>query len=289
MRLTSTLNICLFILAVPLSSSSADEAVKISAARQSEDGFLVHTIESPYQSGQTEIRVLLPDRLGKGKRYAVVYLLPVEPGRDARYGDGLLEVEKNDLHNKHQVIFVAPTFSQLPWYADHPTNPKIRQEMYFVKVVAPFVEKTYPASMEAEDRLLLGFSKSGWGAWTLLLRHPQTFGRAAAWDAPLMMAEIGMYGTSDIFGTQENFERYRPADLLRENAKLLRGEKRLILTGYGDFREHHRRAHDLLESLVIPHEYQDGPQRKHDWHSGWMPEAAELLIGRKMERTERQP
>jgi enterochelin esterase-like enzyme len=153
-----------------------------------------------------------------------------------------------------------------------------------MNVVLPFVEKTYPASMVAEDRLLLGFSKSGWGAWTLLLRHPETFGRAAAWDAPLMMEELGKYGTSDIFGTQESFAMHRPADLLRENADALRGGKRLILTGHGSFREHHQQMHDLLDDLRIPHVYRDGPARKHDWHSGWLPEAVQLLVAKPKEQ-----
>lgn len=26
-------------------------------------------------------------------------------------------------------------------------------------------------------------------------------------------------------------------------------------------------------------EYRNGPERKHDWHSGWVPEAVELLFG----------
>jgi S-formylglutathione hydrolase FrmB len=222
----------------------------------------------------------------EAKRYPIVYVLPVEPAREARYGDGLLEVKQLGLHNKHRAIFVAPTFSQLPWYTDHPTKAEIRQESYFTKVVVPFVEKTYAAS---QDRMLLGFSKSGWGAWSLLLRHPDTFTRAAAWDAPLMMEKIGKYGTGEIFGTQDNFAKHRPADLLRENAELLRDKERLILTGYGNFREHHQQAHDLLDELKISHEYRDGPPRRHDWHSGWVAEAVELLIGTRADRTERQP
>lgn len=275
----------------PLLPGVLDGEAEVSASPgvADEKGFLVHKIDSPYQAGQTEIRVLLPDQMEEGKQYPVIYVLPVEAGQESRYGDGLLEVQKHKLHNQHQAIFVAPTFSQLPWYADHPTKPEIRQETYFTKVVVPFVEKTYPASKEAEDRLLLGFSKSGWGAWTLLLRHPQTFGRAAAWDAPLMMSEIGKYGNGPVFGTQENFEKYRPADMLREKAEHLRGEKRLILTGYGNFREHHQQTHNLLDGLKIPHEYQDGPTRKHDWHSGWVTEAVELLIGKPAETTGGQP
>ncbi|HBN78885.1 MAG TPA: hypothetical protein DD473_24350 [Planctomycetaceae bacterium] len=238
----------------------------------------VHKIESPDQSEATQVRVLLPPDLDTNKFYPVIYVLPVEQGRESRYGDGLLEVREHRLHKKYNCIFVAPTFSQLPWYADHPDVKAIRQESYFLKTVVPFVEKTYPVSKKPEDRLLLGFSKSGWGAWSLLLRHPDFFGRAAAWDAPMMMKQIGKYGNGPIFGTQENFETYRIDNLLRANAESLQDQPRLILTGIGNFADHHEQAHQLLEELKIPHHYRDTPERSHDWHSGWVSEAVELLM-----------
>jgi S-formylglutathione hydrolase FrmB len=270
--------LCALLLLLKGRSAAVSDDIRVSPASRDDRGFLIHSFTSPYQAPRTDVRVLLPDRMESGRRYPVVYVLPVEAGREDRYGDGLSEVQKHDLHNQRAAIFVAPSFSHLPWYADHPTRPEIRQESYFVKVVVPFVEKTYAASGRSEDRLLLGFSKSGWGAWSLLLRHPEMFGRAAAWDAPLMMKEIGLYGTSEILGTQKNFEAYRVADLLRTNAELLRDRKRLDLMGFDNFRPHHQQAHTLLEELRIPHEYRDGPARKHDWHSGWVPEAVELLF-----------
>jgi enterochelin esterase-like enzyme len=265
---------CLFILTVPL-SASGDKEHEISKARRDDGGCFTHIVKSQYQAGPTDIRVLLPDQVEVGRQYPVVYVLPVEPGRGTRWGDGLAEVKKHDLHNKYGAIFVFPTFADLPWYADHPTNPAIHQATYFMKVVVPFVDATYPVSGK---RLLLGFSKSGWGAWALLLRHPDVFHRAAAWDAPLMMERVGKYGTSEIFGSQKNFEEYRPADLLRENAASLRSQTRLMLMGYDNFRTHHQQAHKLLEDLEIPHEYRDGPRRKHEWHSGWLSETVELLL-----------
>ena len=33
-----------------------------------------------------------------------------------------------------------------------------------------------------------------------------------------------------------------------------------------------------MTKLKIEHDYRDGPARKHDWHSGWVAEAAELLF-----------
>src|SRR5262245_35211441 len=195
-------------------ADAGGEGVKVSEAKKDEGGFLVHEVRSPYQAGTTQIRVLVPDRLEKEKRYPVVFVLPVEAGSESRFGDGLKEVHKRDLHNKHKAIFVAPTFSHLPWYADHPTKAEVRQESYLLKVVVPFVEKSYPVRAEAGGRLLLGFSKSGWGAYSLLLRHPDIFGKAAAWDAPLLMDQPGPYDSGDIFGTQENFEGYRITRLL---------------------------------------------------------------------------
>lgn len=245
---------------------------------RNEAGILIHEVESLFQKGKTQIRVLLPGNLKVGERCPVVYVLPVESPDENRYGDGLLVIQKNDLHNTHRTIFVAPTFSHLPWYADHPTNDEIRQESHFLKVVIPFVEKTYPARAERDGRLLLGFSKSGWGAWSLLLRHPDLFGKAAAWDAPLNKERPDQFGMGEIFGTQENFEKYQISALLTKQAELLSREKRLVLLGYDNFRDHHEAIHALLGKLKIPHEYRDGPKRKHVWDSGWIPDAASLLV-----------
>lgn len=204
-------------------------------------------------------------------------MLPVEARTERRYGDGLREVKKHDLHNKLQAVFVAPTFSHLPWYADHPTKAEIRQETYILKVVVPFIQESYPVQAEATGRLLLGFSKSGWGAFSLLLRHPDVFAKAASWDAPLMLEKPGRYGSGDIFGTPENFEHYRITRLLETRAESFQKEKRLILLGYGNFRGEQEKAHARMIALKIAHEYRDGPARKHDWHCGWVAEAARLL------------
>lgn len=268
---------CIFSLVLAGSALCADD-VHVSAPTVDDNHFLVHQVVSRFQTGSSKIRVLLPDDAEPASSYPVIYVLPVEANDAHRYGDGLVEIKKRGLHNAHRAIFVAPTFSHLPWYADHPTDRAIRQETYFLNVVLPFVEKTYPAIAQPRGRLLLGFSKSGWGAWSLLLRHPDVFGRAAAWDAPLMLARPGQYGSGAIFGTPENFAKYQVSRLLGEKAGMLGDEPRLILLGYGNFRRDHEQIHAQLDDLGIAHVYHDGPQRKHDWHSGWVSEAAELLL-----------
>lgn len=266
------------VILAPLLFAAEPTPVSVTEAQKRPDGVLVHEVRSPFQAGTTLIRVLQPDAKPGDKPWPVVYVLPVEKGAESRYGDGLAEVKKLDLPNKLRAAFVAPTFSHLPWYADHPTNPELRQETYFLKVVVPFVENTYPVRAERDGRLLLGFSKSGWGAFVLLLRHPDIFGRAAAWDAPLMLDAPGRYGSGDIFGTPENFDRYRFTTLVKENSKHLRETTRLLLHGYGSFRGDHEQAHALMDRLNVKHVYRDGPPRKHDWHSSWVKELAESLV-----------
>ena len=239
----------------------------------------VHLIRSPRQGGETIVRILTPDEIGPTNRLRTLYVLPVEAGDGTRWGDPAAEVRRADLANRHRLAVVLPTFSALPWYADHPTSPDLRQESYFLEDVVPLVEETYPVKATPHGRFLVGFSKSGWGAWSLLLRHPQMFSRAAAWDAPLMQAAPDRYGMGPIFGDPANFEQYRLTRLVRASAKILRSKNRLVLTGYFDsFRAHHIAMHALLTELGIPHDYRDGPMRAHHWESGWLQETVALLL-----------
>ena len=245
---------------------------------QSDHGWSIHRVDSDYQSATTEIKVLQPDHREPGKKYSALYVLPVEANNEDKYGNGLAEIKRLNLHNKYDLVCVAPTFARLPWYADHPTDLANRQESYFLKVVVPLVERTYPVRAERQGRLLLGFSKSGWGAWSLLVRHPDVFSRAAAWDAPLEMPRFDQYGAGQVFGTQDCFENYRVLPALRKSSDFSGPDPRLILLGYDNFRSHHESAHQKLQEWKISHFYRDGPQRKHVWNSGWVEEAVERLV-----------
>jgi hypothetical protein len=76
------------------SSAPAGEA-SISPVNRDENGVLVHTVQSEYQPGTTKIKVLLPRTLDKTSRYPVLYVLPVEPLDEVKWGDGFREIKKN--------------------------------------------------------------------------------------------------------------------------------------------------------------------------------------------------
>ncbi len=237
-----------------------------------------HSIDSDRQTAPTVVRVLKPARQPDKQGWPVVYVLPVEAGKGRRFGDPLDEVRRRGLDLRHDVIWAFPTFADLPWYADHPTDRAKQQEAYFLRDVVATVEANYRTVPGRKGRYLVGFSKSGWGAWSLLLRHPQTFERAAAWDAPMMMDSPGKYGSGPIFATKENFAKYQITELLQSPTSRSLGEERLILVGKGIFSEQHDRLHAWMDERQLQHTFEAGVQRKHHWDSGWLPLTVSRLL-----------
>jgi hypothetical protein len=248
-----------------------------------------HRIDSPFQKDSTTLRVLVPDNYSDNEYYKVLYILPVREQGNRKSGDGLMEIIKNDFHNRYNLICVAPGYTHLPWYADHSKDNTKQDESHFLKTVLPFVDSNYSTLKSKEGRLLLGFSKSGWGALSLLLRNPEVFHKAAGWDIGIRMdtnyledqeSEEWIEAIEHTFGDLEIFEHYRISSLLSRKAKDLGEEARIFYYN----REGNRgpggaKIHSLMVELGIPHLYWYEPFRKHRWDSGWLPDAVLFLVG----------
>lgn len=268
--------------ATPVSSGLPSTVSETEPARTGTDGIVIHTIRSGFQDGINELAVLAPAVLEPGRRYPVLFVLPVYPGAKAAR-TGLEEVRRLNLHERFGLICVGPAFAEMPWYADHPSNLLDRQESHLLHAVLPFMEKLYPVRQDAAGRLLVGFSKSGWGAFSLLLRHPDTFGRAASWDAPFKLKRPGPWGTDRCWPTEADFAKYKVPQLLVERAGLLRAQPaRLALLGYGLYRDDDILVHEQLTALGISHHWAHGPERKHTWESGWLESAIAALVSPDM-------
>ncbi len=245
------------------------------------NGILRVELWSPFQPTSVSLRILVPDTRAEiapavaVEQRCFLFILPVERGEENRYGDGLQTIAALGLHKRFDWIVVAPTFAQLPWYCDHPTSAHIRQESHMIEAVVPAMDQLYPSHRPV--RLLLGFSKSGWGAVSLMLRQPELFHAAAVWDAPLMIAAPNRYGMAAIFGTQANFDRYSLPQRLQESAGVLRRTKRLAIFGYNGFRADMSEFHQWLVELQIPHDFADGPKQQHHWDGGWVPRCIDSL------------
>ena len=278
-------------LVLTLPALAGEPALNVSGpVYDSQRGVHRYTLHSGHQKGETLLEVLLPDRFDPARPHRVLYVLPVETGIGGRYGDGLMEFKGTGLHNRHDLIAATLSFDTLPWYVDHPTEPRIAQESYLKQVVA-LVESKYKTPGTRDGRLLVGFSKSGWGAVSLLLRNPDFFGRAAAWDAPLALADEDWknFGIPQASGTRAVFSRLNPRNLVpRLPEAFKQSPPRLVITGEANFGPnpanryapdgHTRRFHDLLLQHHVPHAYDDDLKTPHVWNVSWLRPTVELLL-----------
>lgn len=221
---------------------------------------------------------MLPDAYVTNRAYRVLYVLPAGVGGVGRPSKELAVLREMNAHNEFQLIIVSPTFEKMPWFGDHPTDMKTRQAAYIKEWVVPFVENRYSTMRRAEGRLLLGFSKSGWGAFSLILRDPDFFGYAAAWDAPMMLPDFH-YGMDQVFGTLDHLAGYRPDLLAPKQKRAFQTRTRLVLAGenlWGNLipspagGTHTTDFHRLLEREQIKHVYLGNLKTQHAWRKEWM-------------------
>ena len=179
----------------------------------------------PFQKNETNgngLSVLLPDvAMPAGKAggnastnpsafsgvRSILLVLPVAAGpTDHPYGDGLALVRGIGYHNTQHAVVATPRFTAIPWFCDgnHPTGTQqVLQASYIREVIVRLLQMYCPDENCPVD--LIGFSKSGWGAMSLLLAdaasaagsaavgevrsgRTATYRRAAVWDAPSMLS-----------------------------------------------------------------------------------------------------
>lgn len=251
-------------------------------------------------SSQTYIDVAVPDDYDEsGSAYRVLYLLPVEPGVGDKFGNALESAQRVafggqrvGIHNHANWVLARPTFNVPPWYGNHAAG-KTNQRAHLTDVVVPAVESLYNVKSAPDGRLLMGYSKSGFGVYSLIAHRPDVFGYAASWDAPLDMDPwFPNWGIEQTFGTEQAFVNQHPRTVLKSSPDPFQNQKRLVLDGHDKFgswpedhrdsskTEHTEATHQYLNEVNIKHEYKNGIDSGHTWNSGgggWMNVATKQL------------
>jgi Putative esterase len=154
-----------------------------------------------------------------------------------------------DAEDEYNLRIIEPSFAIDPWYANNPNDPNLQYESFMTKDLVPWVTQnlTPPATdseafapvVEPEQNWLIGFSKSGLGAIDLLLKHPDVFAVAAAWDFPADMNNYAEYASSsvDAYETDANFQanyRLTPSFVDAHRAPFV-SQNRIWIGGYRAF------------------------------------------------------
>ena len=232
-------------------------------------------------SAATTVRVLQPTNPVPGMPPRLLYVLPVEAGVTdvaSQYGDGFEELRLLDVPNRFNATLIAPSFPIEPWYGDHATLPSRRFESFVVDDLVPFAD-SLAAPGTTPQRWLIGFSKSGHGALSLILRHPHVFSAAAAWDAPVHLTDMSAFPSMVLnFGTESQFDRYEIPGLVTRSAVAFQQRNRLWISGdTSQWTAQMQQLDQQLTQAGVLHTFVASGARAHHWSSGWLEGAVTSL------------
>jgi PKD repeat protein len=244
------------------------------------NGVVSYSVVSPSLGVQPQtLRILAPTHPAAGQPPRFLYLLSVVAGLDNSFGDGMLAAEQLDLEDQYNATLVAPSFPISPWYADSSTDPTAQLESFMVKALVPWVNQTQAAPGTTPAEWLVGFSKSGFGALSLILRNPTVFTAAACWDAPVQTTSVTTF--SDMlanYGTQQNFANYEIPTLVAQDSAPFQTTNRIWISGdNGLYTSQMVTLDQQMRAAGIQHTFVGGVTRAHNWTSGWLPLAIQGL------------
>jgi hypothetical protein len=229
--------------------------------------------------GPQVLRVLQPSHPASGVAHNFMIVLPVEPGLGTTYGDGLATVQALGAQDKYNLTIVEPTFKFHPWYGNSSSDPHVQYETFVTRELVPWLKQHF-ATTGNEQVWLLGFSKSGFGAQDLILRHPDVFTLAAGWDFPADMSSYDQYDESATnYGTNANFQaNYRlTASFVQAHAAPFQHGNRIWIGGYALYQVDMSAYDQLLTAAGIAHSTETPAPAIQAWDSGWVSQALAAL------------
>ena len=278
--------------------------------------YLINVSATAYQAGArpghdwNKLEVLVPSGSAGGKTAGIVLALPVEAGDTStpQYGSAIRLIRAAGWHTKNNVAIATPAFSSTPWFADkapNTTTVPMRQESYVLQVVVPYLRSLSLGGVSLAGPVsLVGFSKSGWGAFSLIARNPTMFHRAALWDSPTMLGfDFCMWlhgGGGDMWGMLANFGDCRtwkansPVELVRAgrgaaiNGRVWLGGQHFFgsmcsahdcAQAPGAPFNHTLQFHQLLADQSVSHLFDDAlDPGRHEWSWLWLRPALDSLL-----------
>jgi hypothetical protein len=246
-------------------------------------GAEVYDITNASGSGPFAVRVLTPQHPSTAYPHSFLYDLPVEPGlAQSTWGSGLNELAKLDVQDQYNSTIIEPIFPMDSWYADNPNDPTINYETFVADILPQWVDSNF-STTGTEKNLLIGLSKSGYGAVDLELKHPSVFSAVAAFDFPADMSSYDQFGSSSAndYGTQANFQdNYQLTDSFIAARKApFTSEDRILISEGPVFQSQVADFDALLTSEGVAHTLLTQTNDAHNWSSGWLSGAVAGLYG----------
>lgn len=128
--------------------------------------------------------------------------------------------------------------------------------------------------------VLVGFSKSGLGAWNLARTIPERIEATVIFDAPVAREELPPWGTAPYYPDRERWLADLPIRHIADFKAAFPDGHRLVLISGANFYNEMSALSCALTAADAEHEFLPRPYLKHHWNSGWIEEALNILLRR---------
>ena len=187
----------------------------------------------------------------------LVFLPATEPG-DTTYGTAPDRIEAYPGASIRQIRY--PT---LVWYNAAVQREAVRQIRAFG--IAPLV--------------LVGFSKSGLGAWNIARALPALVSGTIIFDAPVARRELPPWGTEPFYANDAAWQEDLPMNTIGPFKASMPGTHKLVLISGESFRVEMEALSKALTQACVDHAFLSRPRQRHHWQSGWIEEGLKAVIG----------
>jgi pimeloyl-ACP methyl ester carboxylesterase len=184
--------------------------------------------------------------------------LPATAPHDATYGltpDAIAGYPKAAVHPIH--------FPTMVWY-----NAAVRR-----KAIAQI------DALGLSSLALVGFSKSGLGAFNIARAIPDRVAATVIFDAPVVRETLPRWGTAPFYADDAEWLTDLPARHVDEWAAAMPAAHRLILISGEAFHDEIASLSGLLHGAGVVHTFLPRPDMRHHWQAGWLEEALAVLLG----------
>lgn len=156
-------------------------------------------------------------------------------------------------------------FSTMVWY-----NAAVRKEA--VKQIR---------ALRIRPVVLVGFSKSGLGAWNIARTHPKLISGTIIFDAPVATEALPPWGTTPFYADDDAWQEDLPIRTVAKFKAAVKNAHSLVLVSGSAFHAEMAALSGVLAKAGVDHTFLSRPHMKHHWESGWLDEALNALVAIK--------
>ncbi len=182
--------------------------------------------------------------------------LPATDPADQTYGAAPAR-----LHHYPDVLVRQVFFPSLVWYNENIREQAIHQIREWES--GPFV--------------LVGFSKSGLGAWNIARTIPDCISATIIFDSPVARRKLHPAGAAAFYPDDTAWQADLPVSMIQEFATAMQRTHQLVLISGERFHEEMSNLSQSLRDAGIAHAFLPRPHMRHHWNSGWIDQGLKEL------------